>query len=130
MLNHKDNPVKTVQELKDRFAIEVVTKKFYRELSDWYEWAVKIVRFPIGKGAAVHLPNKPDEKENRQHLIRLITRLVFVWFIKQKGLIEECVFDEKEIDDILAQFNPNGQKIGNYYNAIIQNLFFARPNFF
>jgi hypothetical protein len=65
MLNHKDNPVKTVQELKDRFAIEVVTKKFYRELSDWYEWAVKFVKFPIGKGAAAHLPKKPDEKGNR-----------------------------------------------------------------
>jgi hypothetical protein len=128
MLIHKDNPVKTEKELKDRFAIEVVTKNFYRELSDWYEWAVKNVKFPVGKGEKAHLPVKPNEKENRQHLIRLITRLIFVWFIKQKGLIPDWIFDKDEIKNILRSFDPNNQKSGNYYNAIIQNLFFATLN--
>jgi hypothetical protein len=128
MLVHKDNPVKTEKELKNRFAIEVVTKNFYRELSEWYEWAVKTVRFPVDKGEKAHLPAKPNETENRQHLIRLITRLIFVWFIKQKGLIPPWIFDEDEIKNILLDFDTNSKKSGNYYNAIIQNLFFATLN--
>jgi hypothetical protein len=128
MLIHKDNPVKTEKELKDRFAIEVVTKNFYKELSEWYEWAVKNVKFPVGKGEKAHLPAKPNEKENRRHLIRLITRLIFVWFIKQKGLIPPWIFDEGEIKEILLDFDSNSKKSGNYYNAIIQNLFFATLN--
>jgi tRNA1(Val) A37 N6-methylase TrmN6 len=128
MLIHKENPVKTEKELKDRFAIEVVTKNFYKELSDWYEWAIKSVKFPVGKGEKAHLPAKPNEKENRQHLIRLITRLIFVWFIKQKKLIPDWIFKEDSIKSILRDFNPNSQVSGNFYNAIIQNLFFATLN--
>jgi hypothetical protein len=123
MLIHKNNPIKTEKELKDRFAIEVVTKNFYKELSGWYEWAVKNVRFPIDKGEKAHLPVKSNEKENRRHLIRLITRLIFVWFIKQKGLMPDWIFNEDKMKEILLDFDPNSLKSGNYYNAIIRTYF-------
>ena len=122
--------VKNKDDLVSRFAIEVVTKKFYQELFKWYDsWAVDMVLFPIGKGANAALPKKPDANKNRQHLIRLITRLIFVWFLKQKdNLIPKEIFDEKEISKVLRNFDAHSEEEGNYYNGIIQNLFFATLN--
>jgi adenine-specific DNA-methyltransferase len=62
--------------------------------------------------------------QKEENLIRLITRLMFVWFIKQMGLVPEKLFDPKELKNIVKDFG-NGH---NYYNAILQNLFFATLN--
>jgi len=141
MLN-KEYRVKSEEDLVSRFAIEVVTKQFYRELFNWYDsWAIHLVNFPTGIGRNAKKSEKPDMEKNRQHLIRLITRLIFVWFLKQKeifvskgalaprnGLVPSWIFDEKEIAKILNNFDAGSEKQGDYYNAIIQNLFFATLN--
>jgi adenine-specific DNA-methyltransferase len=49
---------------------------------------------------------------------------MFVWFIKQMGLVPEKLFDPKELKNIVKDFE-NGH---NYYNAVLQNLFFATLN--
>jgi len=98
-----------------RFSVEVLTKEFYKELSEWYEWAKKNVTYP-------------NNKDIEEHLIRLVTRLMFVWFIKQNDLIPESIFDINELQTLLNDFNPYSQTEGNYYNAILQNLFFATLN--
>jgi methylase of polypeptide subunit release factors len=121
--------VNSIEELSSRFAIDTVTKKFYEELFTWYDkWAVNVVKFPDGYDTKTTLPKNPDVEANRQHLIRLITRLIFVWFIKQKDLIPEWIFDEKEIKMVLYEFSPHSAEQGNYYNGILQNLFFATLN--
>lgn len=76
--------VKDEKDLIGRFSVEVLTKAFYQELSDWYAWAVDVVRFP-------NKLNDPtdDDKFNAESTIRLVTRLIFVWFLKQKHLIPE-----------------------------------------
>lgn len=120
------------KDLTDRFSVEVLTKAFYQELSDWYAWAVKVVRFP-NKLDDVN----DDEKYNAEATIRLVTRLIFVWFLKQKHLIPDEFFDEKYIaDNLLKDFEPNSQTglfghkslESKYYKAILQNLFFAMLN--
>ena len=78
-------------------------------------------------------PNNPEtEKDDRENmnvkLIRLITRLLFVWFIKQKELVPNSIFDVSYLKKILVNFNPYALDEGNYYNAILQNLFFATLN--
>jgi hypothetical protein len=76
--------IKSIDDLVSHFAIDVVTKKFYSELFNWYDaFAMPLVKFPEGIGAKVTL----TQTDNNVHLIRLITRLIFVWFIKQKDLI-------------------------------------------
>lgn len=107
--------VKNLEDLKSRFAIDVVTEKFYKELFGWYEWAISLSKFPEGKGSNVALNNK----NNELNIIRLITRLMFVWFIKQKGLIPDWIFDEQSINNTLVNFNSQSDKSGDYYNAII-----------
>ena len=118
--------VKSQEDLVSRFAIEVLTKEFYKKLFDWYDnWAIKLVKYPIGVGKDVKLQNG---EQNRIHLIRLITRFIFVWFVKQKGLIPDWIFSKVEIAKIFKKFKSDSLSDGNYYNGIIQNLFFATLN--
>jgi hypothetical protein len=112
------------EDLIYRFSVEVLTKEFYDRLYNWYEWALDVVRFPEGSGRSVKL----TDKDNEMHLIRLITRLIFVWFIKQKKLVPEWIFDKTELNKTLKNFKPDSLDSGDYYNGILQNLFFATLN--
>ena len=121
----------TVDDMLNAFSVEALSKEFYKALFNWYEWALKLVTFPIGettKNTKGGFNVKQSGDNNEINLIRLITRLMFVWFIKQKELIPSWIFDINELKSILTDFNPNNKKSGNYYNAIIQNLFFATLN--
>ena len=119
------------EDLKNRFSVEVLTEAFYSELSDWYAWAVKTVRFPNKLEDSTD-----DDKFNAEATIRLVTRLIFVWFLKQKHLIPNEFFDESYIaDKLLKNFCPNEvvnlfgkSEESVYYKAILQNLFFAMLN--
>jgi len=115
-------PVKLQARHDAAFDVAAVTKQFYRELSDWYFWALKYVRFP---------KNAPKEKDGYDHIsvIRLITRLIFCWFLKEKGLIPEILFSQRQLTDLLGGFAPEQDEDGSvFYKAILQNLFFATLN--
>ena len=102
-------------------SVETLNKKFYQELSEWFNRAAKKAKFPSSK--------KADEKPEviqRRHVIRLITRILFIWFIKEKGLVAEELFNEDEIQKLLKKYDP--KKGDSYYRAILQNLFFATLN--
>ena len=113
------------------FSSDLLTKKFYSELSDWYAWTVQVARFPNDLTT-----DADDEKFNHESCIRLITRLIFVWFLKQKHLIPEEFFDERYIKEhFIEEFNPHDHKNllynpeeSKYYRLILQNLFFAMLN--
>ena len=96
-----------------------LNKRFFRELAEWYFWAVDNVTFPADAGEDVSV-------HNATCVIRLITRLIFVWFLKEKGLIPDALFDETEIARL--QSAPTGGEDSSYYKAILQNLFFATLN--
>lgn len=94
------------QWMKDAFSVETVTKEFYQKLYDWYEWARTCVKYPRGVDRKVELIDyRQDEKEISTHIIRLITRLIFVWFIKQKDLVPKELFDEDDLAKILNNFD-------------------------
>lgn len=119
--------IKNLEDLISRFAIEAVTKEFYDELFAWYEWAVNSCEFNHGIGSKVD----KSKDRNNEHIIRLITRIMFVWFLKQKKLIPDWIFNENQLADVLSDFSSKtaiSMKKGNYYNAVIQNLFFATLN--
>ena len=59
-------------------------------------------------------------------MIRLITRLLFIWFIKEKGLVADELFNKAGIQDLLVEDDfDNGD---SYYRVVLQNLFFATLN--
>lgn len=105
--------------------ITELNRSFYKKLFTWYLYAVKSVTFPN--------PDKmPEEINNSINVIRLLTRLIFCWFIKEKDLIPDELFDERKIKEILAYADASKASLqGNqsvYYKAILQNLFFATLN--
>ncbi|PIV04949.1 MAG: hypothetical protein COS57_08015 [Syntrophobacterales bacterium CG03_land_8_20_14_0_80_58_14] len=83
----------------EAFDVEKVTKDFYKELANWYFWALKYVRFP---------KYTPKEADGHDHIavIRMITRLIFCWFVKEKGLISGELFDQRRLDELLDGFAP------------------------
>lgn len=95
-----------------------LNKKFFNELANWYFWATTKVAFP---------DDEIEDKEirNATGVIRLITRLMFVWFLKEKNLVPEDLFDEKKLKQLLKYTDENKS---TYYKAILQNLFFATLN--
>jgi hypothetical protein len=104
------------------FNIELLNNRFYKELSNWYFWAVDQVNFPDDL-------EKDDDKRRATGLIRLLTRLIFCWFLKEKdGLIPSKLFDKEELEKILKGFDPESETSSTYYLAILQNLFFATLN--
>ena len=123
--------VTSIEDLRNRFSVEVLTKEFYQELSDWYAWAIKIIRFPNNID-----DKEDDDKFNNEGAIRLITRLIFVWFLKQRNLIPNEFFDENYLrEKLIKDFKPyqmdgllHDRGEVKYYTAILQNLFFAMLN--
>lgn len=109
--------------------VSLLNKAFYEELVNWYFWAIKRVTFP----------NEPIQETNEnytdyferlkahraQNVIRLITRLMFTWFIKEKNLVPTELFDQSFLKNNI-DFGDNNSS--NYYKAILQNLFFATLN--
>ena len=103
---------------EDVFNVELLNKRFYEELSNWYFWARKQVSFPADM--------EPDvDTRNATSVIRLLTRLIFCWFLKEKDLIPDHLFDQ---DAVANALNSVGEEESTYYHAILQNLFFATLN--
>ncbi|NUQ26276.1 MAG: N-6 DNA methylase [Saprospiraceae bacterium] len=124
------------------FSVSLLNKKFYQELSNWYFWATQHITFP-GEPTIADAHNKKAKLEDllQEHratnVIRMLTRLLFVWFIKEKKLIPEELFEldalQKDILNEISPYHERGMfkernKESVYYKAILQNLFFATLN--
>lgn len=116
---------RVTDKLNAAFSVEAVTQQFYKEVANWYFWARsrEDVHFP---------PDVRTEADRALFLIRLLTRLVFCWFLRKKqhpktrtGLLPDGLFDDKQIRRILNDASPAAC---TYYLAVLQNLFFATLN--
>ena len=101
----------------DALDTEELNRRFYRELFAWFQHAVDTARFPADQQRTL-----PAE----EHVIRLITRLLFVWFIQEKGLVSGQLFVENRVAALLQDYDR--EHGDSYYRAILQNLFFATLN--
>lgn len=115
--------------LAEAFSVEALTKEFYEHLFRWYEWA-------CDPETGVAFPNKigdrtDDRKMLPEAIIRLITRLLFVWFVRERRLVPSEIFTRKWAEGNLLDFRAesmDGKKGTSYYRAVLQNLFFATLN--
>ncbi len=125
-LGNKQNFSYFHNSLKKVLNIKELNKKFYKEISNWYFWANEVVKFPTDlldkEGKQIS-----QEKSNSENTIRFITRMIFVWFLKEKNLIQENIFDKDYI--FKSVIKEGADKTGStYYKAILQNLFFGTLN--
>src|SRR5690606_23806648 len=68
------------------------------------------------------------DAQNQIAVIRLLTRLIFVWFIKEKGLVPNELFDVPSLRALLVDDPTEDRDASTYYKAVVQNLFFATLN--
>jgi len=124
----RDRDIKTFVDLdnawRESLSVELLRKRAYRMLADWYFWAREHAVFPAD--APLDAEGKPS-----LHLIRLLTRVIFCWFVKEKTLpdgrplIPYDLFDAPRIREMLKDASPEA---ATYYTAVLQNLFFATLN--
>ena len=95
-----------------------LNRRFFKEIADWYFWALEKATFPSNAG-------DDETLRNATCIIRLITRLIFVWFLKEKALVPSALFAEEDISELLTSLDAEES---TYYKAILQNLFFATLN--
>lgn len=98
-----------------------LNERFYREISDWYFWSRHLV-----EEGAIKLPLHCDtEQEKSLFLIRLLTRLIFSWFLVEKKLLPSSLFRPHALEKLLKDLSDESS---TYYHAILQNLFFGTLN--
>lgn len=128
--------IKTIKDLESKFSLAVVSKEFYTRIAVQYSKLVGGVR---GEGARAKKYERTlklgtsDDAINANFAIRLIGRLVFCWFLKQKKGNKNIPLIPEEILSVAAV-----TKISDYYHSICAPLFFevlnkqqnSRPNFF
>ena len=122
----KNADFSSLKKIQEAFSVEKLTKDFYNDLFKWFSWV-------LTEEVGVTFPNDTrtsnDDKEKlEEKIIRLITRVLFVWFIKHKGLVPDELFNIEKLKTLLKNFDEKSTENGNYYNAILQNLFFATLN--
>lgn len=93
--------------LWDSFNFEPINRKFYAELVEHFYLMVN------------HLDKKYDRKASVMFTTRLIGRILFIWFLKKKNLIDPNM-NYFEIED------PNNQS--KYYRCKLEFLFFETLN--
>jgi hypothetical protein len=121
-------PITDFENLQLRFSVEAVNKDFYKEISGHFYKLVglytnenKLVIPPVLK-----LPvNKSLPQDLQNYAVRLLGRIIFIWFLKQKSSAEG-------VSLLPIQFNSleNLDK-KNILNDIIEPIFFEvlnKPN--
>lgn len=111
-----DGDLSTIANIKEAFSVDKVTKEFYTDIANWYFWAVRNTTFP---------PKAEEENGRNIVIIRLITRMIFIWFMKERGLISREFFNSESVSELINDLSNNES---SYYKAILQNLFFATLN--
>ena len=88
-----DGDFSSLDKIKEAFSVEKVTKEFYTDIAYWYFWAVQHVKFPADA----------EKEENGRNIavIRMITRLIFIWFMKERGLVSQALFNQENISTLL-----------------------------
>jgi Type I restriction-modification system methyltransferase subunit len=112
------NFVKLHQAWEKRLDTSQLNEHFYRDIANWYFWALKHPGL---------VPPRDIETDDQRSIfvIRLITRLIFRWFLQEKGLIPPELFRRHVVAQWLKDFSDQS---GTYYKGVLQNLFFATLN--
>ncbi len=110
-----------------QLATDPLNKQFYSDIANWYFWALKTdtgIIYP--RDIEKTDPKQEEGQEARSiFLIRLLTRLIFCWFLQEKGLVPRDLFRRHVAEGLLKDASL---KAGTYYRAVLQNLFFATLN--
>lgn len=128
--------INSIIDLENKFSLAVVSTEFYTRIATQYS---KLVGGTRGEGRKAIIFERTlklgntDDAVNANFAIRLIGRLVFCWFLKQKKGHLNNPLIPSEILSVSAV-----KTIGDYYHSVCVPLFFevlnkpqpSRPTFF
>ena len=96
-----------------KFSISVLNKTFYQEIIGWFNKAIQDIRIPS---------KNPGSEQHKDFAVRLIARLIFIWFLKELKVVkEELLVPEFNNGDENDLIKPNTAGT-SYYKFILQNL--------
>lgn len=106
--------------------IKKLNKDFYDKITAWYRNALQIIQIPFTN----ELPSKEKEETTKNFLVKMLCRLMFCWFLKEKGLIDRRLLELSDYSgnnyDLLSD---NAEESSNsYYRGILRPLFFECLN--
>ncbi|MCL2744102.1 MAG: N-6 DNA methylase, partial [Planctomycetaceae bacterium] len=101
----------TKKEVRALAPAKPLCEKFFLEIRNWYYWVTE-----TGVPGKAGVPAKLYDSETA---LRHIVRLLFCFFLKEKGLIPKELFDERFVKE---HFKENEEY--RYYNAVLRNVFF------
>ncbi len=112
----KKGKVKDIDDLLNRFSVEVVNKQFYLEVAKFFDELVSTEDHNL----VLPSVSEFDLNTRKSFAVRLIGRTVFCWFLKQKKSENgQLIPDELLSSKIVAD---------NYYHNILEPLFFGVLN--
>jgi type I restriction-modification system DNA methylase subunit len=116
--------VSSLDELMQRFSVEVVNKQFYDEIAKHFTQLVGGERGGENYPGLLNLygTTKPSVKY-QEFAVRLIGRIMFCWFLKEKKSFENIpLIPEKLLSQNAVKENSD------YYHSILEPLFFELLN--
>lgn len=115
--------VKSLDELKSRFSIEAVNKQFYSEISLAFTSLVGGERGGKKYNRVLNLYSIVDKNKYAEFGVRLIGRIMFCRFLKEKRSKQGIPLVP---DDMLSIEKVNSSE--NYYHEVLEPLFFELLN--
>jgi hypothetical protein len=99
--------------------IASLNKAFYDEIIEWFNFAIEEIKLP-GEN------NKSGK--HKDFTIRLIARLIFIWFLKELKVVKDVLLIPKtqngDSNNLIIPSNTGSA----YYKFVLQNLFFNALN--
>jgi hypothetical protein len=121
----------TLEDLVNGFNIEKVTKDFFVELSNKF---YDLIGGKVERGSKEEEHNKllklptQDPKVERIFAIKLLSRLIFLWFLKKKDLISDFILSAKAVEAYKGILPGELKAYSSYYHSVLEPLFFEVLN--
>ena len=118
---------KNLNDLTSRFSVEAVNKDFYNKIAKYYLQLTRqnsIARSEATKhstSSSLQIHGETDQKKHDEFAVRLIGRIMFCWFLKEKKSTAGLPLIPKEI------LSTEAVKT-NYYHGVLEILFFEVLN--
>lgn len=117
-------PIKDIKQLQERFSVEVVNKQFYSSIAELFTKLIGGERGATKYPGLLKLNGTVNQNvEHQEFAVRLIGRVIFGWFLKEK----KSTAGEPIIPNELLSLDAVASN-ADYYHSILEPLFFELLN--
>lgn len=116
--------VTDIKSLQERFSVEVVNKQFYESIADLFTKLVGGERGRTRYPGLLKISGQSNQNnEHQEFAVRLIGRIIFSWFLKEKKSAAGVPIVPDELLSLSAVASHS-----DYYHSILEPLFFELLN--